>query len=62
MKIGVKDYPNLEQEVLVGDEVVNADGFCGVVEEFRGNDILIKLTKGSKEFWGKDFVVLFQKK
>ena len=61
IKIGVKNYPALEQEVLVGDRV-EVDGYSGVVEKIKRGQIFIRLDRGNREIWNKDFVQLLKRK
>jgi len=61
MKIGVKGYLNLKREVSVGDRV-EVEGYSGVVEKIKGRNILIRLDRGNRELWNKDYVVLLEKK
>jgi len=61
MKINVKGYLNLKREVLVGNRV-EVEGYSGVVEKIKGKNILIKLDKGKRELWDKNFVQLLKRK
>ncbi len=61
MRIGVRDYPALEQEVLIGDRVV-VEGYKGEVVELKEEDIRIKFDNGKIEDWDKDCVTLIKNK
>ena len=65
MKIYVRDYPTLKQEVLIGDRVI-CKGYEGIVEDtaedLDDGDIQIKFDRGRTQTWDKDCVLLLKKK
>lgn len=61
MKIGVRDYPALEQEVSVGDKVI-VEGYKGEVIGLKENLIKINFGNGKIESWDKDYVTLIKRK
>ena len=61
MKINVKNYPNLKQEVLIGDRVI-VEIYEGKVIGIKENLIKINFGNGKIESWDKDYVTLIIKK
>ncbi len=66
MKINVIDYPNLMQEVEIGDKI-KMEGYEGeVLDIIEPDNLKVKYLKANKyekiEVWDKDYIYLAEKK